>query len=344
MESILVTGGAGYIGSHLLVKLIEAGNHVVVLDNYSNSSPTSINKVYEIIDMQEMYSKNLVIYEGSINDRIFLDKLFLKYNFKCVIHLAGLKSVGHSISKPLNYFYNNVVGSLTLLEAMNNANVFNFVFSSSATVYGEVKQMPISETSKLGEIKNPYGRSKLMVEGILTDLAKSDERWSIAILRYFNPVGAHKSGKIGELPSGTPNNLFPYIANVATGDLDYLLIHGNDYPTADGSGVRDYIHILDLADGHIAALAWVERNKGVDIWNLGTGKAYSVFEVLEEFQRVVGKKIPFKIGSRRSGDIAECWANPEKAYKELNWSACFDLDEMVEDAWRWQIESTQNNF
>jgi UDP-glucose 4-epimerase len=336
LKSILVTGGAGFIGSHIVVKLLEGGNHVVVLDNFSNSSPKIIDKIYEILDMQEIPNENLVSHEGSVNDKIFLDELFLKHDFNCVIHLAGLKAVEQSVSDPLRYHHNNVSGAITLLEAMKNANVFSFVFSSSATVYGDTKEMPISEEAELGEITNPYGRSKLIIENILTDLAKSDERWSIAILRYFNPVGAHKSGKIGEMPNGTPSNLFPYIANVAVGKQDFLFVHGNDYPTVDGSGVRDYIHILDLANGHLAALTWVKNNTGIDVWNLGTGIAYSVFEVLDEFHRVLGKKIPFKVGSRRSGDVAECWANPEKARKDLYWSACLGLDEMVKDAWRWQ--------
>ena len=339
LKSILVTGGAGYIGSHIVTKLLEDGYHVVVLDNFSNSSPDSLEQVREIFRMQEVAHEGLDIHEGDVNDNCYLGELFAKYNFNCVIHLAGLKAVGASSVDPLLYYHNNVSATVTLLEAMKKAKVFNFVFSSSATVYGEVKEMPISEHTALGKIKNPYGRSKLIIEDILGDLARSDARWSIAILRYFNPVGAHKSGKIGECPTGTPSNLFPYITQVAIGRERLLLVHGNDYPTLDGSGVRDYIHVLDLAEGHLATLNWLQKSTGVGVWNLGTGVGYSVFEVLAAFEKVVGKKIPFKICGRRTGDVAECWANPEKAGAELFWFAKRGLEEMVEDAWRWQTNN-----
>ena len=326
---ILVTGGAGFIGSHTTLALLEAGHDIVVLDNLSNSSPLALKRV------EELSGRPIEFIEGDVNDRGMLDQLFAQHPIKAVLHFAGLKAVGESVAKPLLYYQTNLSGSLTLCQAMAEANVFNLVFSSSATVYGEPKDMPIHEDVPTGKPTNPYGRSKLMVEECLKDLAASDPRWSIALLRYFNPIGAHSSGRIGENPNGLPNNLLPYISQVAAGKLADLAVFGDDYPTVDGTGVRDYIHVVDLANGHLKALKVIEQRAGVSTWNLGTGTGYSVLQMIEAFEKATGCSIPYRIVARRAGDIAECWADTRKAQKELEWVAERGLGEMMEDTWRW---------
>lgn len=330
IKKILVTGGAGYIGSHTALELLKSGFDVIVLDNLSNSSELSLERISEIT------GKKLQFIQGDVRDRKLLDEIFSSFHISAVLHFAGLKSVAESVSDPLNYYSNNVEGSSTLCLAMAHANVYNLVFSSSATVYGAPEEMPISENHPTTTPTNPYGHSKLIVEEILRNLAKSDSRWSIALLRYFNPIGAHPSGKIGECPNGTPNNLLPYISQVAIGKLDQLSVFGNDYETEDGTGVRDYIHVVDLAEGHLRALEAIKSRSGVSIWNLGTGKGYSVFQIINAFESVTGKTIPYHIAERRAGDIAECWAAPDKAADELAWTAKRDLFEMITDTWRWQ--------
>ncbi|WP_022967485.1 UDP-glucose 4-epimerase GalE [Denitrificimonas caeni] len=329
-QSILVTGGAGYIGSHTTLALLEAGHEVIVLDNLANSSLESLRRVESIC------AKAPTFIEGDIRDRALLDSIFSRYSIAAVLHFAGLKAVGESVQQPLAYYENNVSGSVVLFQAMAAAGVFNLVFSSSATVYGEPKQMPISEKCPTGIPTNPYGRSKLMVEEVLRDLSISEQRWSIALLRYFNPVGAHRSGLIGEDPNGIPNNLLPYISQVAVGKLQQLSVYGDDYPTIDGTGVRDYIHVVDLADGHLKALDAIAKSQGVHIWNLGTGQGYSVLQMIAAFEQAAKVVVPYKIVDRRSGDIAECWADPSKAATELGWKALHTLDDMMRDTWRWQ--------
>ena len=306
-EKVLVTGGAGYIGSHTVLALLEAGYAVVVLDNLCNSSVESLRRVEKIA------GRAVSFVEGDIRDAALLDDIFASHKITAVLHFAGLKAVGESVREPLRYFDNNVSGSVALCQAMNRAGVFRLVFSSSATVYGEPERMPISEDFPTGRPTNPYGRSKLMVEELLGDLAKSDSRWNLALLRYFNPVGAHPSGLIGEDPNGIPNNLLPYISQVAIGKFAQLSVFGDDYPTVDGTGVRDYIHVMDLADGHVKALQAISRQSGVRVWNLGTGTGYSVLQMLRAFESASGRKVPYQIVPRRSGDIAECWADPSKA-------------------------------
>lgn len=336
-HSILVTGGAGYIGSHTTLALLEAGHNVIVLDNLANSSLESLRRVERIC------GRAATFIEGDIRDRTLLDSIFSQHSIAAVLHFAGLKAVGESVEQPLAYYENNVSGSVVLFQAMAAAGVFNLVFSSSATVYGEPKQMPISEDCPTGTPTNPYGRSKLMIEEILRDLAISEQRWSIALLRYFNPVGAHHSGLIGEDPNGIPNNLLPYISQVAVGKLQQLSVYGDDYPTVDGTGVRDYIHVVDLADGHLKALAAIAKSQGVHIWNLGTGQGYSVLQMITAFEQAAKVKVPYKIVDRRSGDIAECWADPNKAAAELDWQALHSLDDMMRDTWRWQ-QSNPDGF
>ncbi|MDW7662840.1 MAG: UDP-glucose 4-epimerase GalE [Bacillota bacterium] len=328
--SILVTGGAGYIGSHATLCLLEAGYDVLVLDNLFNSSVESLRRVGKICGREPRFVR------GDIRNRSLLDELFADNSFEAVLHFAGLKAVGESVDAPLAYYENNVAGSVALCQAMAAAGVFSLVFSSSATVYGEPEFIPISEDCPTGTPTNPYGRSKLVVEQILQDLSKSDPRWSIGILRYFNPVGAHESGLIGEDPKGTPNNLVPYISQVAIGKRQALSVFGDDYPTRDGTGVRDYIHVVDLAIGHLQALRALDAAAGVNIWNLGTGKGYSVLEMVAAFESASGKPVPYTIVPRRPGDIAECWANPSKAETELGWRAEFGLSRMMADTWRWQ--------
>lgn len=327
---ILLTGGAGYIGSHTTLALLQAGYDVVVLDNLCNSSDESLRRVAQIT------GRCPVFVQGDIRDKDLLEKLLREYAVGAVLHFAGLKAVGESVAQPLRYYGNNVHGSQVLLQAMADAGVFNFVFSSSATVYGEPAEIPISEACPVGQPTNPYGRSKLMVEDMLRDLAVSDPRWSIGILRYFNPIGAHESGRIGEDPSGIPNNLLPYISQVAVGKLPELTVFGNDYPTHDGTGVRDYIHVVDLAEGHLRALEALQTRTGAHVWNLGTGQGYSVLEMLHAFEAACGRTVPYRFTSRRAGDIDECWANPLKAEYELNWKAQRSLPEMMQDTWRWQ--------
>ena len=332
MSKILVTGGAGYIGSHTCVELLNSGYDVLVLDNLSNSSDESLKRV------QAITGKELEFVNGDIRDRALLDRLFSENDFEAVIHFAGLKAVGESCEIPLDYYDNNVYGTIVLCQAMKAANVKRIVFSSSATVYGDPASLPIMEDFPLSAT-NPYGRSKLMVEEVMGDLYKSDSDWSIALLRYFNPVGAHSSGQIGEDPNDIPNNLMPYVSQVAIGKLEKLRVFGNDYPTVDGTGVRDYIHVVDLAIGHVRAIENLKNNKGVHPWNLGVGKGYSVLEMVAAFEKASDCEVPYEIVERRSGDIASCYANPAKALKELNWQAERNLEEMVSDAWRWQSQN-----
>ena len=327
---LLITGGAGYIGSHTLLELLESGHEAVVLDNLCNSSLVSIRRV------QELTGKSLVFIQGDVCDRNTLDRIFSEYEIDVVLHFAGLKAVGQSVREPLSYYQNNVAGSITLCQAMAAADVYRLVFSSSATVYGEPELMPIVESCPTGTPTNPYGSSKLMVERILQDMASADPRWSVALLRYFNPVGAHHSGQLGEDPNGVPENLLPYIGRVATGALEKLSIFGSDYTTRDGTGVRDYIHVVDLAKGHLAAVNYIVKNTGANAWNLGTGVGYSVLEMVRAFEKASGRSIPYTLSPRRPGDIAECWSDPSKALHELGWKAELGLQEMMEDAWRWQ--------
>ncbi|MCG6896102.1 MAG: UDP-glucose 4-epimerase GalE [Thiocapsa sp.] len=329
---VMVTGGAGYIGSHTCVEMLAAGMEVVVVDNLSNSKEEALRRVREIT------GRPLAFIQADLRDRAALDAVFRSGSFDAVVHFAGLKAVGESVEIPLAYYENNVGGTISLCEAMAAAGVKNLVFSSSATVYGDPATVPIQEGFPLSAT-NPYGRSKLFIEEILRDLHVSDTDWNIALLRYFNPVGAHPSGRIGEDPNGIPNNLMPYVAQVAVGQLPRLRVFGNDYPTPDGTGVRDYIHVVDLARGHLAALRRLEQGPGVVVYNLGTGRGYSVLEMVAAFERASGRPVPYEIVARRAGDIAICYADPALARSELRWQADFGIDEMVRDAWRWQSEN-----
>lgn len=333
-QTILVTGGAGYIGSHTCIKLLEAGYKVVVLDNFSNSSPEALRRVEDIAGQAP------ALVQGDINDHALLAHLFSEHKIDAVIHFAGLKAVGESVDQPLRYYHNNVTGTLALCQAMQTAGVNNLVFSSSATVYGDPATLPIREDFPTAAT-NPYGRSKLIIEEILRDLHHSAPEWNLALLRYFNPVGAHPSGLIGEDPAGIPNNLLPFIAQVAVGRREHLSIFGSDYPTKDGTGVRDYIHVQDLADGHVKALQWLDRKDGIKAFNLGTGTGYSVLEMLQAFEKACGKQLPYKLVERRPGDIASCYADPALASEILGWSAKLGLEAMCEDAWRWQRENPE---
>ncbi|HQD93028.1 MAG TPA: UDP-glucose 4-epimerase GalE [Bacilli bacterium] len=326
---VLVTGGAGYIGSHTCVELLNNGHDVIIVDNLSNSKPEVINRI------KELTGKDFKFYKADILNKKEIDKIFKENNIEAVIHFAGLKAVGESVKIPLRYYYNNVTGTLVLCEVMQKHNVKKMVFSSSATVYGKPKTVPITENFPLSAT-NPYGRTKLMIEQILRDVYVSDNDWSIALLRYFNPIGAHESGRIGEDPNGIPNNLMPYITQVAIGKRERLNVFGDDYDTHDGTGVRDYIHVVDLAKGHLKALEKVMSTKGVKAYNLGTGVGYSVLDVVRNFEKVTGKKIPYVITSRRPGDIDKCYADPTKACKELGWKAEKTLEDMCKDAWNWQ--------
>ena len=328
-KKILLTGGSGYIGTHTAVELQNAGFEIVCIDNCSNSDPNALKRVEKIT------GKTVKFYQNDILDADALRKIFTENEIAAVIHFAGLKAVGESVSIPLKYYRNNFSGTVTLCEVMAEFGIKCIVFSSSATVYGMPKELPIKEDFPLSAT-NPYGRSKLMIEEMLRDIAVSDPNWSISILRYFNPGGAHPSGLIGELPRGIPNNLMPYIAQVATGKLQRLRVFGNDYPTPDGTGVRDYIHVVDLALGHVAALNRALAKTGVDVYNLGTGQGYSVLQLLHSFEKAAGKQIPYEITPRRPGDIAACYADPSKAKAELNWTATRGVKEMCEDVWRWQ--------
>jgi len=326
---ILVTGGAGYIGSHTCVELLQAGYEVVVVDNLSNSKEESLTRV------QELTGKSLEFHQVDLRDYKGLERIFKPQDIDTVIHFAGLKAVGESVGKPLHYYANNVSGTVTLCQVMQTQGVRNLVFSSSCTVYGDPHKIPIQEDFPRSAT-NPYGRSKLMIEDILSDLHVADPSWNIALLRYFNPVGAHSSGRIGEDPNGVPNNLVPYIAQVAVGKLPELNVYGNDYPTPDGTGVRDYIHVIDLAQGHLRALEKLQTNPGVVPYNLGTGQGDSVLQMVVAFERACGKKIPYKIVARRPGDVSISYADPSKAARELQWKAVHGIDEMCADVWRWQ--------
>lgn len=331
--AILVTGGAGYIGSHTCVELINAGVDVVIVDNFYNCKKSSISRIRALVDRDFKY------YECDIRDREGMDAIFKKEKIESVIHFAGLKAVGESVHKPLEYFDNNVNGTLVLLDVMRNNGCKKIVFSSSATVYGMNNVSPLTEDMTVGGVTNPYGRTKYMIECILQDLYVSDNEWSICLLRYFNPIGAHKSGTMGEDPNGIPNNLMPYITQVAIGKREKLNVWGNDYDTHDGTGVRDYIHVVDLALGHVKAVEKVEKEEGLFIYNLGTGKGYSVLDVVKAFEKASGVEIPYVIGPRRDGDIATCYSDPSKAFKELGWKAERDIEEMCEDSWRWQSQN-----
>ena len=329
---ILTTGGAGYIGSHTCVELLQAGHEVAVVDNLSNSKQESLNRV------QKITGRSLSFYRVDLLDKAALAEVFRKQSFDAVIHFAGMKAVGESTRIPLRYYQNNIIGTLNLCEVMKEFGVRTIVFSSSATVYGNPHKVPITEDFPLSAA-NPYGRTKLMIEEILRDLRAAEPEWQIALLRYFNPVGAHESGGIGEDPNDIPNNLFPYIAQVAVGKLKELPIFGNDYPTPDGTGVRDYIHVVDLSRGHLRALEKLRTKPGLVIYNLGTGRGYSVLEAVAAFSKACGKPIPYKIVGRRAGDIASCYADPSLAQRELGWEAAKGLEEMCADTWRWQREN-----
>ncbi len=328
--AVLVTGGAGYIGSHTVVELLNANKEVVVLDNLCNSSAKSLDRVKQIT------GKSATFYQGDVLDRALLKRIFAEHKIESVIHFAGLKAVGESVAKPIEYYRNNVEGSLTLLDEMRQAGVFNFVFSSSATVYGDPEIIPITESCKVGGTTNPYGTSKFMVERIIMDVVKAVPQFSMTILRYFNPVGAHESGLIGEDPNGIPNNLLPYISQVAIGKLQQLSVFGSDYPTHDGTGVRDYIHVVDLAIGHLKALDRHENDAGLHIYNLGTGTGYSVLDMVHAFEKVNNIKIPYRLTDRRPGDIATCYSDPSLALKELGWKTERGLEQMMKDTWNWQ--------
>lgn len=330
--AVLITGGSGYIGSHTCVELLNAGYEIIVVDNLANSHMESLQRVRSIT------GKDFKFYQIDLMDQERLDRVFAQNEIEAVIHFAGLKAVGESVRLPLRYYDNNITGTLALCKVMESYGVKRLVFSSSATVYGLQERVPISEELPLSAT-NPYGRTKLMIEEILRDLYHSDSKWSIALLRYFNPVGAHKSGRIGEDPNGVPNNLMPYITQVAVGRLKELQVYGNDYPTPDGTGVRDYIHAVDLAQGHLKALDKVNATTGVDAYNLGTGRGYSVLEMVAAFEKVTGRSIPYRITARRPGDIGLCYADPRKAERELGWVAKLGLEDMCRDAWRWQINN-----
>ena len=331
--SVLVTGGAGYIGSHTCVELLNSGIDVVIVDNFCNCKKSSIDRI------KALTNKAFTYYECDIRDYDGMDEIFKKESIDSVIHFAGLKAVGESVYKPLEYFDNNINGTLVLLDVMRNNGCKKIVFSSSATVYGMNNISPLTEDMKVGGVTNPYGRTKLMIEEIMQDLYVSDKEWSICLLRYFNPIGAHKSGTMGEDPNGIPNNLMPYITQVAIGKLDHLGVYGDDYDTHDGTGVRDYIHVVDLALGHVKAVEKVASGTGLNIYNLGTGKGYSVLDVVKAFEKASGVKIKYEILDRRPGDIDTCYSDPSKALKELGWKAERDIEEMCEDSWRWQSQN-----
>lgn len=330
---ILVTGGAGYIGSHTVLALLEASYDVIVLDNLCNSTEEAIRRV------EKLTQKSIAFAQGDIRDRALLDRILSVYPLQSVLHFAGLKAVGESVHNPLEYFNNNVCGTITLLEAMRDHQLKSIIFSSSATVYGNPAQPAYVETMPCGEPGSPYGRSKLMIEQILTDMQRADPQWSVALLRYFNPAGAHDSGEIGEDPQNIPNNLVPYISQVATGRREELAIFGGDYDTPDGTCRRDYIHVTDLAAGHVKALQHMQGKSGVEVWNLGRGEPSSVLEVLRAYEHAAGKPIPYRIAPRRAGDLAQYWAVAEKAERELGWKAEKTLDDMMRDAWRWQTRN-----
>lgn len=332
MNTILVTGGAGFIGSHTTVELLKEDFDVIVVDNLANSKKEALNRV------EELTGKSFPFYEVDLLDKEALDAIFENHEIEAVIHFAGYKAVGESVEQPLKYYHNNISGTVDLCEVMQKHGVNNIVFSSSATVYGDPDEVPIKEEFPISAT-NPYGRTKLFIEEILRDVTVASEDWNVALLRYFNPVGAHESGRIGEDPNDIPNNLMPYISQVAVGKLDKLSVFGDDYPTKDGTGVRDYIHVVDLSIGHIKALEKLETNPGLVTYNLGTGQGYSVLDVVKAFEEASGKEIPYEITERRPGDIAECYADPSKAEKELGWTAERDIYDMCKDAWRWQSQN-----
>ncbi|EJS4013491.1 UDP-glucose 4-epimerase GalE [Vibrio parahaemolyticus] len=331
---VLVTGGMGYIGSHTCIQMIEAGMTPVILDNLYNSKSTVLERIEKVCGVKPTFI------ETDIRDKAALVEALKAHNIEAVIHFAGLKAVGESVEKPLEYYDNNVNGTLVLVDAMREAGVKSLVFSSSATVYGDPVSVPITEDFPTSAT-NPYGRSKLMVEECLTDFQKANPDWSITLLRYFNPVGSHPTGELGEDPQGIPNNLMPFISQVAVGRREFLSVFGSDYPTKDGTGVRDYIHVMDLSDGHVAALEKVGNKAGLHIYNLGTGNGYSVLEMVKAFESACGKNVPYQLVERRPGDIAECWADPSKAMNELGWKASRTLEEMTGDTWRWQSNNPQ---
>lgn len=328
---ILVTGGAGYIGSHTLVELYAAGHTAVVVDNLTNSCKESLKRVAELCKVEE-----IPFYQVDIRDKEGLEKVMTAHKFDACIHFAGLKAVGESVEKPWLYYENNINGTLVLIEMLEKHNCKNIIFSSSATVYGEPAEIPITEECPKGVCTNPYGWTKSMLEQVLMDVQKADTNWNVVLLRYFNPIGAHKSSRIGENPNGIPNNLMPFITQVAIGKREELSVFGNDYDTEDGTGVRDYIHVVDLARAHVCSLKAIEKNCGLEIYNVGTGKGYSVLEVVKAFEKVNDLKVPYSIKPRRSGDIATCFCNPQKAEKELNWKARYDIEDMCRDSWNWQ--------
>lgn len=328
--SILVTGGAGYIGSHTCVELLNAGYEVVVVDNLSNSSEKSLERV------QQITGKSLKFYKGDILDKAFLERVFAQESIESCIHFAGLKAVGESVEKPWEYYNNNITGTLVLTEVLKKYGAKNLIFSSSATVYGDPAEIPITEKCPKGQCTNPYGWTKSMLEQILTDIQKADKEWNVVLLRYFNPIGAHESGLMGENPNGIPNNLMPYITQVAVGKLECLGVFGDDYDTPDGTGVRDYIHVMDLARGHVKALKKIEDKSGLSIYNLGTGTGYSVLDIVKNFEKANGVKIPYVIKPRRAGDIATCYSDASKAKEELEWEAEYGILEMCRDSWNWQ--------
>ncbi|MBO4559304.1 MAG: UDP-glucose 4-epimerase GalE [Lachnospiraceae bacterium] len=331
--SILVTGGAGYIGSHTVVELYNAGYEAVIVDNLSNSSRESLKRI------EELTGKQIKFYEADIRDRKAMDRIFEENKIDSVIHFAGLKAVGESTVKPIEYYDNNIGGTLTLVQSMRDHGVKNIVFSSSATVYGDPAFVPITEECPKGVCTNPYGWTKSMLEQILTDMQKADKEWNVILLRYFNPIGAHKSGRIGENPNGIPNNLMPYITQVAIGKLDHLSVFGNDYKTHDGTGVRDYIHVVDLALGHVKAIKKLADNPGTRVYNLGTGVGYSVLDLVNAFEKVTGVKVPYVITARRPGDIDACYADATRAKNELGWEAQYGIEDMCRDAWNWQSKN-----
>lgn len=335
--NIIVTGGAGFIGSHTVIELINAGHSVVVVDNLVNSSRIALARVEKIV------GQKVPFYEVDIRDRQGLEKVFSENKFDCCIHFAGLKAVGESVQKPWEYYDNNITGTLVLLDVMRKAGCKNIIFSSSATVYGNPAVIPITEKCPKGECTNPYGQTKSMLEEILRDMYVADKEWNVVLLRYFNPIGAHKSGLIGENPNGVPNNLMPYITQVAVGRLDHLNIFGDDYATPDGTGVRDYIHVVDLARGHVKALKAIDDKCGVEVYNLGTGIGYSVLDLVKAFEKATGVKIPYVIAPRRAGDIAACYSDPSKAWEKLGWKAEYNIEDMCRDSWNWQ-KNNPNGF
>ena len=334
---VLVTGGAGFIGSHTVVELLQSGYQVVIVDNLSNASAKVVDRIKTIVGPDA--AANLTFYEADVNDRAALDKIFDAHHVDRVIHFAGYKAVGESVSKPIEYYSNNIGNTLTLVDAMRNHGCKSIIFSSSATVYGDPDSLPLTEESPKKPATNPYGWTKWMIEQILTDLTVADPEWNVVLLRYFNPIGAHQSGLMGEDPKGIPNNLLPYVAQTAIGKRDAVHVFGNDYDTPDGTGVRDYIHVCDLASGHVAALAWMNGRTGAEVFNLGTGTGTSVLEIIQAFSRACGHEVPYVIEARRSGDVTANYADCSKAKREMGWSARYDIDDMCRDSWNWQSKN-----